>query len=125
MPSLFLFLLLPMSPNPFKMMTPWLDSRKPEYKYRRVLVITSVLAITMLILSLTLLIIDRLRPQDSSSLWDYSSYDIKDDPWEYNLSKNNFTISRVPATRYYEWTISQHVTAPDGFERPMLLVNGN
>ncbi|KAF9547968.1 hypothetical protein EC957_007481 [Mortierella hygrophila] len=106
------------------MMTPWSGSRKPEYKYRRVLVIASVLAIATLILSLTLLLIDRLRSQDPNSLWDHSSYDIKNDPWEYNLSRNNFSISRIPTTRYYQWTISQHVVAPDGFERPMLLVNG-
>ena len=107
------------------MMAPWSDSRKPEYKYRRVLVIASVLVITTLILLLTLLVIDRLRSQDPNSLWDHSSYDVKDDQWEYNLSRNNFLISRIPMTRYYEWTISQHVVALDGFERPMLLVNGN
>ncbi|KAF9152509.1 hypothetical protein BG015_005148 [Linnemannia schmuckeri] len=105
-------------------MTLWSDSRKSDFKYRRLLVVTSVLAITTLLLSITLLIIDRLRSRDPNSLWDHSSYDIKNDPWEYNLSRSNFSISKVPTKRYYEWTISQHVVAPDGFERPMLLVNG-
>lgn len=106
-------------------MTPWSTSRKSEIKYRRVLIVTSVLAVMALILSLILLIVDRLRFQEAlNSFWSHSTYDIKEDPWEYNLSKNNFSISRVPTTRYYEWTVSQHVYAPDGFERPMLLVNG-
>ncbi|KAK3844505.1 MAG: multi-copper oxidase laccase-like protein [Linnemannia gamsii] len=108
-------------------MTLWSDAdRKSACKHRRVLAITLVLAITTLILSLVLLIVERLRSQeDSDSLWSHSTYDIdSSDPLEYNLSRNNFSISSVQTTRYYEWTISQRLVAPDGFERPMLLVNG-
>lgn len=44
-------------------------------------------------------------------------------PSEFLLSKN-FSISRTPMTRHYEWIISQQTIAPDGLERTMLLVNG-
>ncbi|KAG0270935.1 hypothetical protein BGZ95_001345 [Linnemannia exigua] len=44
-------------------------------------------------------------------------------PGQFHLSKN-FTITATPNTRYYDWTISQKTIAPDGLERPMLLVNG-
>ncbi|KAF9130808.1 hypothetical protein BGW39_002653 [Mortierella sp. 14UC] len=109
-------------------MTLWSDAdKKPDYRYRRVAAVASVLAITTLVLSLALLIVDRLRSQqdDSTPLWSHSTYDIESvDPLEYNLSRNNFSATREPATRYYEWSISQRLATPDGFERPMLLVNG-
>ncbi|KAF9431520.1 hypothetical protein BGZ76_000199, partial [Entomortierella beljakovae] len=44
-------------------------------------------------------------------------------PSEFLPSKN-FIITSSPTTHYYEWTISQSTIAPDGLERPMLLVNG-
>ncbi|GJJ76294.1 iron transport multicopper oxidase [Entomortierella parvispora] len=46
------------------------------------------------------------------------------DPSEFILGKNNFTISSTPTTRYYDWIISRQNIAPDGLMRPMLLVNG-
>ncbi|KAG0369235.1 hypothetical protein BGZ54_010522 [Gamsiella multidivaricata] len=54
-------------------------------------------------------------PAPSTQPWNY--------PSQFILSKN-FTITPTPTTRYYEWTISQQTIAPDGLERPMLLVNG-
>ncbi|KAG0214798.1 hypothetical protein BGX28_001433 [Mortierella sp. GBA30] len=44
-------------------------------------------------------------------------------PSEFVLSKN-FTNTKTPTTRYYDWTVSQQTIAPDGLDRPMLLVNG-
>ncbi|KAF9133731.1 hypothetical protein BGW39_009088 [Mortierella sp. 14UC] len=44
-------------------------------------------------------------------------------PGQFHLSKN-FVIKAAPTTRTYDWTISQKTIAPDGLERPMLLVNG-
>ncbi|KAG0041838.1 hypothetical protein BGZ83_001242 [Gryganskiella cystojenkinii] len=46
------------------------------------------------------------------------------DPSQFILGKNTFTISDTPTTRYYDWTIFQQDIAPDGLMRPMLLVNG-
>lgn len=46
------------------------------------------------------------------------------DPSQFILGNNNFTISSTPTTRHYDWTISQQNIAPDGLMRPMLLVNG-
>ncbi|KAG0051271.1 hypothetical protein BGZ83_003905 [Gryganskiella cystojenkinii] len=45
------------------------------------------------------------------------------DPSQFLLSKN-FTITKTPTTRVYNWTISQSTISPDGLDRPMLLVNG-
>jgi len=48
-------------------------------------------------------------------------------PWnnasQFLLSKN-FTITKTPTTRYYDWNITQQTISPDGLARPMLLVNG-
>ncbi|KAI8605523.1 multi-copper oxidase [Dissophora ornata] len=54
--------------------------------------------------------------QSSSQPWN--------NPSQFVLGNNNFSITSSPATRYYEWTVSQQNIAPDGLERPMLLVNG-
>ena len=35
----------------------------------------------------------------------------------------DFTITDKPTTRTYDWTITQQEGAPDGFYRPMLVVN--
>jgi hypothetical protein len=37
---------------------------------------------------------------------------------------NNFEITNVPATRTYDWTVATMTGAPDGYYRPMLVVNG-
>ncbi|KAF8601045.1 hypothetical protein BDV93DRAFT_586815 [Ceratobasidium sp. AG-I] len=37
---------------------------------------------------------------------------------------SNFEITDKPTTRTYDWTITQEEGAPDGFYRPMLVVNG-
>ncbi|KAG9061938.1 hypothetical protein KI688_006655 [Linnemannia hyalina] len=44
-------------------------------------------------------------------------------PGQFHLNKK-FVIKAAPTTRSYDWTISQKTIAPDGLERPMLLVNG-
>ncbi|KAB5592773.1 hypothetical protein CTheo_3757 [Ceratobasidium theobromae] len=36
----------------------------------------------------------------------------------------NFVITNVPATRTYDWTVATMTGAPDGYYRPMLVVNG-
>jgi len=45
------------------------------------------------------------------------------DPSQFLLSKN-FTITKTPTTRVYNWTLTQSTISPDGLARPMLLVNG-
>jgi hypothetical protein len=35
----------------------------------------------------------------------------------------NFVVTSTPTTRYYEFIISEATGSPDGFERPMLVVN--
>ena len=36
----------------------------------------------------------------------------------------SFDITSTPTTRYYEWIVEEMSGAPDGFERTMLVVNG-
>ena len=36
----------------------------------------------------------------------------------------SFDITSTPTTRYYEWVVEEMSGAPDGFERTMLVVNG-
>lgn len=35
-----------------------------------------------------------------------------------------FSITSTPTTRYYEWVVEEMTGSPDGFERTMLVVNG-
>ncbi|KAH7921246.1 multi-copper oxidase [Leucogyrophana mollusca] len=35
----------------------------------------------------------------------------------------SFEITSTPTTRYYEWVVEESTGSPDGFERPMLVVN--
>ncbi|KAF2768817.1 hypothetical protein EJ03DRAFT_383088 [Teratosphaeria nubilosa] len=43
----------------------------------------------------------------------------------YNVdSDTDFTFPSTGVTRYYDWTITNGTAAPDGFERPVFLVNG-
>jgi hypothetical protein len=37
---------------------------------------------------------------------------------------SDFVITNVPATRTYDWTVSTMTGSPDGYYRPMLVVNG-
>lgn len=37
---------------------------------------------------------------------------------------STFNITSTPTTRYYEWVVEEANGSPDGFERPMLVVNG-
>jgi len=36
----------------------------------------------------------------------------------------SFDITSTPTTKYYEWVVEEMSGAPDGFERTMLVVNG-
>ncbi|KAG2179873.1 hypothetical protein INT43_003659, partial [Umbelopsis isabellina] len=45
-------------------------------------------------------------------------------PQEFLLSGNNFTISNQTTIRYYEFNVSQINGSPDGYQRTMLVVNG-
>ncbi|KAF8557403.1 hypothetical protein OG21DRAFT_1505349 [Imleria badia] len=40
------------------------------------------------------------------------------------LLEPSFDITSTPTTRYYEWVVEEMPGAPDGFERRMLVVNG-
>lgn len=64
---------------------------------------------------------------DSSLIPDATATATPVQPWnnpgQFHLNKN-FSIKTTPTTRNYDWTISQKTIAPDGLERPMLLVNG-
>jgi hypothetical protein len=40
------------------------------------------------------------------------------------LLDSSFNITSTPTTRYYEWVVEEMSGAPDGFERTMLVVNG-
>jgi hypothetical protein len=37
---------------------------------------------------------------------------------------SDFVITNVPATRTYDWTVATMTGSPDGYYRPMLVVNG-
>jgi hypothetical protein len=99
--------------------------KKKNVLLRRPLVSIAILLVAVLALVLGLVFGLRARHHNSSGL-DSSGSDFAEawnQPSEFLLSKN-FSITRTPTTRYYEWTISQQTIAPDGLERPMLLVNG-
>ncbi|KAF9550256.1 hypothetical protein EC957_001163 [Mortierella hygrophila] len=101
---------------------------KPQKKknalLRRPLITAAVLLIAVLVLVLGLVFGLRARHHNSSGLDSGSDFsEAWNQPSEFLLSKN-FSIIQTPTTRYYEWNISQQTIAPDGLERPMLLVNG-
>ncbi|KAF9092414.1 hypothetical protein BGX23_004341 [Mortierella sp. AD031] len=100
---------------------------KPDKKnvlLRRPLVSIAILLIAELALVLGLVFGLRARQHDGSTTSGPGSFvEAWNHPSNFILSKN-FSITRTPTTRYYDWTISQQIIAPDGLERPMLLVNG-
>ncbi|KAG0013451.1 hypothetical protein BGZ80_011067, partial [Entomortierella chlamydospora] len=87
---------------------------------RRTFVILTVLVVIALGLTLGLVFGLRSRNNFGGSPLEFS--ESWNNPSEFVLSKN-FTITNTTTTRYYEWTVSQNTIAPDGLERPMLLVN--
>lgn len=98
--------------------------KKKNVLLRRPLISVAVLLIAVLALVLGLVFGLRARHNDTSGLDSGSDFaEAWNQPSEFLLSKN-FSITRTPTTRYYEWNISQQTIAPDGLERPMLLVNG-
>lgn len=98
--------------------------KKKNVLLRRPLISVAILFITVLVLVLGLVFGLRARHHNSSGLDSGSDFaEAWNQPSEFLLSKN-FSITRTPTTRYYEWNISQQTIAPDGLERPMLLVNG-
>lgn|SRR5689334_17600482 len=98
--------------------------KKKNVLLRRPLTSVAILLITVLVLVLGLVFGLRARHHNSSGLDSGSDFaEAWNQPSEFLLSKN-FSITRTPTTRYYEWNISQQTIAPDGLERPMLLVNG-
>lgn len=40
------------------------------------------------------------------------------------LLDSSFNVSATPTTRYYEWVVEEMPGSPDGFDRSMLVVNG-
>ncbi|KAF9929938.1 hypothetical protein FBU30_001097 [Linnemannia zychae] len=84
----------------------------------------SIIFFLAIALALTLGIVFGLRARHRNSSDTKADFtETWNQPSEFVLDRN-FTISRAPTIRYYEWTISQQTIAPDGLERPMLLVNG-
>lgn len=87
---------------------------------RRVVIIAaSVVVVLALVLGLVFGLRGRNKhnndTQDFAEDWNH--------PSQFLLSKN-FSITSTATTRYYEWNVTQQTIAPDGLERPMLLVNG-
>ncbi|KAF9436682.1 hypothetical protein BGZ76_003283 [Entomortierella beljakovae] len=97
-------------------------SDKPGFWSTRRTII-SLLTLVVIIVGLTLGFI--FGPRSRNHIFNDSPEipGVWNNPSEYILSKN-FSITNTTKTRYYEWTISQKSIAPDGLERPMLLVNG-
>ena len=69
---------------------------------------------------------------DCNSTFDYNSYYgiPKTLPVQWDLTnqkeldlKTGFVVSRFPRTRRYTFNITQALGAPDGFQRPMILIN--
>lgn len=99
-----------------------MSEEKPSVKkrsYRKVIIGAVVVAVIALALILGLVLGLRHHNSDNSNAFAQ--------PWnnasQFLLSKN-FTITKTPTTRYYDWTITQQTISPDGLDRPMLLVNG-
>ncbi|KAI7832414.1 Cupredoxin [Gamsiella multidivaricata] len=88
---------------------------------RRALISVAVLAAVVLALAIGLVYGLRSRNHNNNNTSDFA--ETWNSPSEFVLSKN-FSITHTPTTRTYDWTISQQTIAPDGLERPMLLVNG-
>ncbi|KAG0003434.1 hypothetical protein BGZ79_000893 [Entomortierella chlamydospora] len=90
---------------------------KQKWTARRIILGAAVFVVIVLGLSLGLGLGLKKHHDDSSlsNSWNDAS--------QFLLSKS-FNITREPTTRYYDWTLSQQTIAPDGLERPMLLVNG-
>ncbi|KAI1318994.1 hypothetical protein EDD11_005192 [Mortierella claussenii] len=84
--------------------------------------IITFIALSVLVLALVLGLVFGLRSRNHHDNQDLFA-ETWNNPSEFVLSKN-FSITKTPTTRYYDWTISQQTIAPDGLERPMLLVNG-
>ncbi|KAF9941682.1 hypothetical protein BGZ75_002844 [Mortierella antarctica] len=92
-------------------------------KQKRILrrTILAIAVFVVVILALVLGLVYGLRGRKSAGAHVFTEG--WNSPSEFVLDKN-FTITKATTTRYYEWTVSQQTIAPDGLERPMLLVNG-
>lgn len=90
---------------------------------RCIIISIAITSICLLALILGLAIGLTRHHQGSSS--GNSDAGVKNFPQEFVLSGNNFTISSQPTTRYYEFNITQRNGSPDGYQRTMLVVNGN
>ncbi|KAF8979466.1 hypothetical protein BGZ46_005413 [Entomortierella lignicola] len=88
-------------------------------------IILTITVLVVIVLGLTFGLVFGLRKHHDNNLDDNNIQFTEswNNPSEFMPSKN-FTITNVPTTRYYEWTISEQTIAPDGLERKMLLVNG-
>ncbi|CAM0139478.1 unnamed protein product [Umbelopsis sp. WA50703] len=94
-----------------------------RFKYKKGLAIplavSGIIAIA-LILGLAI----GLTRKHSSSNTSSQEVVVQNFPQEFLLSGNNFTISNQTTTRYYEFNVSQISGSPDGYQRTMLVVNG-
>lgn len=90
---------------------------------RCIIISIAITSVCLLALILGLAIGLTRHHQGSSS--GNSDAGVKNFPQEFVLSGNNFTISSQPTTRYYEFNITQRNGSPDGYQRTMLVVNGN
>ncbi|OZJ06434.1 hypothetical protein BZG36_00484 [Bifiguratus adelaidae] len=106
-----------------------LDSEKSLIR-RRWKTTTVVAVIVVVVLALVLGLALGLRHQQASgggstnSTQSNAAKFVTRNEQEWVLSGNNFTTSSMVTTRYYEFNVSQMLGAPDGYQRTMLVVNG-
>ncbi|KAF9965752.1 hypothetical protein BGZ70_004170, partial [Mortierella alpina] len=94
----------------------------PQPKQKRIFrkVVLAIAVLVVVVLALVLGLVYGLRGRKSAGANAFT--EDWNSPSEFVLGKN-FTITKTTTTRYYEWTVSQQTIAPDGLDRPMLLVN--
>ncbi|KAF9203683.1 hypothetical protein BGZ49_006151, partial [Haplosporangium sp. Z 27] len=99
-------------------------NQQPRQKWTLKKIILTITVLVVIVLGLTFGLVFGLRKHHDNNTDDNNIQFTEswNNPSEFMPSKN-FTITNVPTTRYYEWTISEQTIAPDGLERKMLLVN--
>ncbi|OZJ03678.1 hypothetical protein BZG36_03531 [Bifiguratus adelaidae] len=95
-----------------------------RWKTATAITVVTVVVILALVLGLVLGLRNRNASSGSSAQALNTTQLVTTDQTEWVLSSNNFTISSTTTTRYYEFNVSQMQGAPDGYERTMLVVNG-
>lgn len=127
-PSFLSFPFPPPASHHFSLVCTTMATEKPtstqtqtQTPRRRRVVIIAAAVVVVLALVLGLVFGLRGRNKHNNDTQDFA--EDWNHPSQFLLSKN-FSITSTATTRYYEWSITQQTIAPDGLERPMLLVNG-